>query len=106
MGSGHFLVAELRILVAIRMEEEGLSQEEAVKAVLRDNLFGLELEPRCTQIAAFNLALAAWKLMGRPGPASSQSGLLWIGPRAVAGGMVADPRSGRQRSALFSRPAL
>ena len=41
--------------------EEGLSARDACDAVLRDNLFGLELDPRCTQIAAFNLALAAWK---------------------------------------------
>ena len=27
----------------------------------RDNLFGLEIDPRCTQIAAFNLAFAAWR---------------------------------------------
>ena len=33
----------------------------AVDAVLRDNLFGLEIDPRCTQIAAFNLAFAAWR---------------------------------------------
>src|SRR5438045_7874521 len=26
-------------------------------ATLRDNLFGLEIDPRCTQIGAFNLAL-------------------------------------------------
>lgn len=31
---------------------------------LRENLFGLELDPRCSQIAAFNLALTAWKLAG------------------------------------------
>jgi len=31
---------------------------------LRDNLFGLEIDPRCTQIAAFNLALAAWRRVG------------------------------------------
>ena len=30
----------------------------------RDNLFGLELDPRCTQIAAFALAFAAWKTAG------------------------------------------
>ena len=57
---------ELAILIPMRMEEEGLSQEEAVKAILQDNLFGLELDSRCTQIAAFNLALAAWKLIGQP----------------------------------------
>lgn len=65
MGSGHFIVAELQILVAMRMEEEGLPVVDAIERVLRDNLFGLELDPRCTQIAAFNLALAAWKLTGQ-----------------------------------------
>jgi len=64
MGSGHFLVFALPMLVAMRMAEEGLGAEDAVAAVLRDNLYGLELDPRCTQIAAFNLALAAWKLAG------------------------------------------
>lgn len=69
MGSGHFKVAELPILVAMRVAEEGLSVADACEAVLRDNLFGLELDSRCTQIAAFNLALAAWKLGGyRPLP--------------------------------------
>jgi hypothetical protein len=63
-GSGHFIVFALPILVAFRMEEEGLSIEQAVEAVLRDNLFGLELDLRCTQIAAFNLALAAWRMVG------------------------------------------
>ncbi len=64
MGSGHFLVSALVILVRMRMEEEKLTARDACLAVLRDNLFGLELDPRCTQIAAFNLALAAWKLGG------------------------------------------
>lgn len=37
--------------------------------MIQDNLFGLELDPRCTQIAAFNVAVAAWKLTGpRPLP--------------------------------------
>ena len=31
---------------------------------LRDNIHGLELDERCTQIAAFNVALTAWKLAG------------------------------------------
>lgn len=64
MGSGHFLVAELPILVDMRMAEEGLAKDEAVVAVLRDNLYGLELDLRCTQIAAFNLGMAAWKMAG------------------------------------------
>jgi hypothetical protein len=69
MGSGHFLVFALPILVAFRMAEDGLSQSAAVDAVLKDNLFGLEIDPRCTQIAAFNLAFAAWRKVGhRPLP--------------------------------------
>lgn len=63
-GSGHFLVAAFALLRRFRMADEGLSEIEAGDAVLRDNLFGLELDPRCTQIAAFALALAAWKTGG------------------------------------------
>jgi hypothetical protein len=63
-GSGHFLVAGFDMQVEMRMEEEGLSEVEAAEAVLRDNIFGLEIDPRCTQIAAFALALAAWKRGG------------------------------------------
>ena len=59
-GSGHFLVECLDLLARLRMDEERLGPGAAVEAVLRDNLFGLEIDPRCTQIAAFNLALAAW----------------------------------------------
>jgi len=61
-GSGHFLVALFERLVAMRMAEEELDTTTAAHAVLRDNLYGLEIDPRCTQLAAFNLALAAWKL--------------------------------------------
>lgn len=63
-GSGHFLVGAFDLLVRLRMAEEGLSLKDAIRAVLSDNLFGLELDARCTQIAAFNLALAAWKMAG------------------------------------------
>ena len=65
-GSGHFLVEAFELLVRLRMAEERVSVEEAIRLVLRDNLFGLEIDPRCTQIAAFNLALAAWRLVGEP----------------------------------------
>lgn len=61
MGSGHFVVSMFERLVALRVEEEGLDESQAIPAVIGDNLFGLELDPRCTQIGAFNLALAAWR---------------------------------------------
>ena len=63
-GSGHFLIEGLELLARLRMEEEGLSVDEAVRSVLAENLHGLEIDPRCAQIAAFNLALTAWRLAG------------------------------------------
>lgn len=59
-GSGHFLVAALHLLVPMRVLAEELSVREAVDAVLAQNLHGVELDPRCVEIAAFALALAAW----------------------------------------------
>ena len=63
-GSGHFLVVAFEMLRRMRMEAEGLDGAAAAEAVLRDNMFGLEIDPRCVQIAAFALALAAWKVGG------------------------------------------
>lgn len=60
-GSGHFLVEAFSMLWRMRVEEEGISPVEAQDAVLRDNLFGLELDPRCVQIAMMAVALQAWK---------------------------------------------
>ena len=63
-GSGHFLLVAFEMLRRMRMEEEGLAEPDAAEVVLRDNLFALEIDPRCVQIAAFALALAAWKVGG------------------------------------------
>jgi hypothetical protein len=60
-GSGHFLVAAFLMLVPMRMELEGFSARVAVDAVLRENIHGLELDQRCVELAAFALALTAWK---------------------------------------------
>ncbi|MBI4766670.1 MAG: N-6 DNA methylase, partial [Deltaproteobacteria bacterium] len=66
-GSGHFLVAAFLMLVPMRMELEGLSAGNACDAVLRENLYGLEIDKRCVELAAFALALAAWKYPGTGG---------------------------------------
>ncbi len=63
-GSGHFLTEALAALAALRGAEEGISPAEAVVAALRDNLHGLEIDGRCVQIAAFALALTAWRIAG------------------------------------------
>jgi hypothetical protein len=92
-GSGHFLVAAADMFRKMRMEEEGLTSAQAAVSVLRDNLFGLELDPRCLQLAAFNLALDAWKTGGYqplPVPNLACSGIAIKGQRAdwarLAGG--------------------
>lgn len=63
-GSGHFLVEAFSMLWQMRAEEESLSATAAQDAVLRDNLYGLELDPRCVQIAMFAIVLHAWKTSG------------------------------------------
>jgi hypothetical protein len=77
-GSGHFLTVAFEMLTAMRTEEEGLSAREAGDAVIEQNLFGLEIDPRCTQIAAFALALSAWRSGGYrelPAPNIACSGI-------------------------------
>ncbi len=64
MGSGHFIIELFHVMASLRMHEENLSKEEATRMVIAENLHGLEIDPRCTQIAAFNLALTAWKFCG------------------------------------------
>lgn len=63
-GSGHFLVAAFEMLRHMRMEEEGFNAAESGDAVLRDNIHGLELDLRATQIAIFSVILIAWKTGG------------------------------------------
>ncbi len=66
-GSGHFLVALFLMLVPMRMELEELSAREAVDAVLKENIHGLEIDKRCVELAAFALGLAAWTYPGASG---------------------------------------
>lgn len=93
-GSGHFLVEAFSILWRMRVEEEALTPIDAQDAVLRDNLFGLEIDPRCVQIAMFAVALQAWKAGGGwrplPVPNIACSGIPVKAPvedwKAIAGG--------------------
>lgn len=64
MGSGHFVASLFPVFAELRMHEEGLTKEQATDKVILENLHGLELDPRCTQISAFNLAFSAWKFCG------------------------------------------
>lgn len=95
-GSGHFLVETFTILSALRQQEEGLSREAAAKAVILHNVYGLELDGRCVQIAAFNVALAAWSFAGHP-VVLPQPRIAWAG--------APSPLSRSEMSALGGRDA-
>lgn len=77
-GSGHFLTEALTALSALRMAEERIKPDDAVAAVLRENLAGLEIDGRCVQIAAFALALTAWRI-GGPRAALPTPNVAWVG---------------------------
>jgi hypothetical protein len=111
-GSGHFLVTAFEMLRRMRMEAEGLTPTQAGDAVLRDNIFGLELDPRCTQIAAFALVLQAWKSGGYRDltvPNVACSGISAKGQledwKKLAGGDERLERSLEQLHVLFSDAA-
>ena len=119
-GSGHFLVAAFSMLVPIRMAREHLSARAAVEAVLRENLHGLELDSRCVELAAFALALAAWRYPGaggyRPLPelnlacsgltpnATKEQWLTLAEPAAAAGGMPTERDLFAVSESLLSLP--
>lgn len=76
-GSGHFLTEALPILATLRQAQEGLSAADAIAGVLRDNLFGLEIDGRCVQIAAFAVAITAWAVGGWQN--LPQPHIAWVG---------------------------
>ncbi|MFH2064880.1 MAG: SAM-dependent DNA methyltransferase [Pseudomonadota bacterium] len=102
MGSGHFLVFALPIIVRLRMEG-GLSAQASVVAVLKDNIHGLELDERCTQIAAFNVALTAWKMAGYQALPSLNLACSGLSPSATEAEWVAlAGDSSRMRNGMAS----
>lgn len=60
-GSGHILVEGFDLLYQMYMEEY-YPPEEAVESILKNNLFGLDLDERATQLATFAVLLKAAKV--------------------------------------------
>ena len=56
MGSGHILVYAFDVLMEI-YKECGYSERDAASAIVDHNLFGLDIDPRATQLAAFAVAM-------------------------------------------------
>jgi hypothetical protein len=59
-GSGHILVEGFDLLYQIYMEEY-YTPEEAVESILKNNLFGLDIDDRAAQLATFAILLKAAK---------------------------------------------
>lgn len=58
MGSGHILVYAFDVFMDIyRMQ--GYTDREAVRSILENNLFGLEIDDRATQLAYFSIMMKA-----------------------------------------------
>ncbi|MDD3322191.1 MAG: BREX-1 system adenine-specific DNA-methyltransferase PglX [Paludibacter sp.] len=58
MGSGHILVYAFDILVQI-YESQGYSSRDAVASILKNNLYGLDLDERAYQLSYFALMMKA-----------------------------------------------
>lgn len=59
-GSGHILVEGFDLLYQMYMEEY-YTPEEAVESILKNNLFGLDIDDRAAQLATFAILLKAAK---------------------------------------------
>ena len=58
MGSGHILCYLFDVLMQIYLDN-GYSKREAVRSILENNLFGLDIDERATQIAYFSVMMKA-----------------------------------------------
>lgn len=58
MGSGHILVYAFD-LFAKMYEEEGYESKKIPSLILQNNLFGIDIDPRCYQLASFALTMKA-----------------------------------------------
>ena len=58
MGSGHILCYLFDVLMQIYLDN-GYSKRETVRSILRNNLFGLDIDKRAAQIAYFSVMMKA-----------------------------------------------
>jgi type II restriction/modification system DNA methylase subunit YeeA len=58
MGSGHMLVYAFEVLYNI-YKEQGYTESEIAQTILNENLYGLEIDNRATQLAGFAVVMKA-----------------------------------------------
>lgn len=64
MGSGHILVYAFDVLMQIYMAR-GYAQRDAVKSIIENNIFGLDIDERASQLAYFAVMMVAVKYDNR-----------------------------------------
>lgn len=60
MGSGHILVYAFDVLMQI-YTSAGWDQREAAQSILKNNLYGLDIDDRAAQLAYFAVIMKAWQ---------------------------------------------
>lgn len=58
MGSGHILVYAFDLFTKM-YEEEGVLHKDIPSLILQNNIFGIDIDPRCFQLASFALTMKA-----------------------------------------------
>lgn len=58
MGSGHILVYAFDVLMQI-YESYGYTQRDAARSILKNNIFGLDIDKRAYQLAYFSIMMKA-----------------------------------------------
>lgn len=58
MGSGHFLVYAFEVLMKI-YEENGYTKKDAASSIVENNLYGLDIDDRASQLAYFAIMMKA-----------------------------------------------
>ena len=58
MGSGHILIYAFALLMDI-YTREGIAVKEAVRSILKNNLYGLDIDERACQLASFSVMMKA-----------------------------------------------
>ncbi len=58
-GSGHFLLYAFDVLERIWRKETNIAHSEIPRKILKNNLYGIDIDMRACQLAAFNLYLKA-----------------------------------------------
>lgn len=64
MGSGHVLIYAF-ILFAQMYEEEGYRPKEIPQLIIENNLYGMDIDRRCYQLASFAITMTACRYLGR-----------------------------------------